>query len=364
MVSVYRYFVTEFLPCGTEELRDLSSKRTLYRVMLVEDNEADARLVREALAEHPYFSFQVVHFQQIDEALLFLERDVVDVAVLDYQTPASAGLEVLARITAAAPHLPIVMLTDVEDDATGLQMMQLGAQDYLVKGTADAAMLVRTIRQAIERKGMSDRVRDSEERFTLAAAGSGDGIWDWQIPSDRLFLSPRAKLILGLPDDMPDESMEAFSRRIHLDDLSRFRDAMAAHQKGETTDFSQQVRIMDSSDRACWLLVRGLSVIEGPGRVRRMAGSITDLSNLDAYYDTATGLPNRTLLMDRLRGAAEAAERSPRPFLGGLSGRPLQLFDGLRSVGPGRRRRAGGRDGPCDRQRHPAKRYRGSRRRA
>src|SRR3954453_13196560 len=97
--------VTEFLAAGADPLRDPPSKRTLYRVMLVEDNAADARLVREAFAEHPHFSFQVAHFQQVDEALLFLERDMVDVAVLDYQAPASAGLEVLARIIAAAPHL-------------------------------------------------------------------------------------------------------------------------------------------------------------------------------------------------------------------------------------------------------------------
>ena len=278
------------------------AKRTLYRVMLVEDQPADARLVREALAEHPAFSFQIVHFLQIEPALKFLERDAVDVALLDYNLPDVDNLDGLTRIIAVAPNLPVVMLTGLDDEATGLRMVQHGAQDYLVKGTVDGAMLVRTIRHAIERKGMSDRVRESEERFTLAAAGSGDGIWDWKIPTDRLVLSPRAKIILGLPEGSPDEDMEALSRRVHLDDVGRFRDAMAAHLNGETAEFRQQARIMDPNDQSRWVLVRGLAVIDAKGQARRMAGSITDLANLDAYYDAVTGLPNRALLIDRLGG--------------------------------------------------------------
>src|SRR5271163_1523709 len=168
-------------------------KNTLYRVMLVEDNPGDARLVREALAGRPSFSFQIVHFPRIEEALSFLECDAVDVVLLDYNLPDVDDLDGLTRVIAAAPNLPVVMLTGLDDEATGLRMVQHGAQDYVVKGTVDGAILVRTIRQAIERKAMSDRVRDSEERFALAAAGSGDGIWDWQIPGDHLVLSARAK---------------------------------------------------------------------------------------------------------------------------------------------------------------------------
>jgi diguanylate cyclase (GGDEF)-like protein len=278
------------------------AKRTLYRVMLVEDNPGDARLVREALAEHPAFSFQIVHFMRIEQALGFLERDAVDVVLLDYQLPDASDLDGLTRIIAAAPNLPVVMLTGMNDEATGLGMVQHGAQDYLVKGTVTGAMLVRTIRHAIERKSMSDRVRDSEERFTLAAAGSGDGFWDWQIVSDHLILSRGAKTILRLPQDVPDENMVAFSRHIHLDDIGRFRDAMASHLKGETPDFRQQARIMDPNDQSRWVLVRGLAVFDAKGQARRMAGSITDLANLDAYYDAATGLPNRALVIDRLGG--------------------------------------------------------------
>jgi diguanylate cyclase (GGDEF)-like protein len=278
------------------------AQHIVYRVMLVEDNPGDARLVRETLAEHTAFRFQIVHFLRLEPALRFLERDAVDVVLLDYRLPDVEDLDGLTRIIAAAPNLPVLMLTGLDDEATGLRMVQHGAQDYLVKGTVDGAMLVRVIRQAIERKRMSDQVRDSEERFALAAAGSGDGLWDWQIPTDHLMLSQRAKLILGLPDEKPDEDMESFSRRVHLDDISRFRDALAAHLKGETADFRQQARMMDPNDGPHWVLVRGLAVMDAKGQARRMAGSITDLANLDAYYDAATGLPNRALVIDRLRG--------------------------------------------------------------
>jgi diguanylate cyclase (GGDEF)-like protein len=276
-------------------------KRPRCRVLLVEDNPADVMLLRDILDEHPTFSFQLTHFPRVQQAIEFLKGETADVVLLDYNLPDVDGLDGLARIVEVAPNLPILMLTGLDDEASGLRMVQHGAQDYLVKGFHDGAMLARAVRYAIERKKLSDRVRDSEERFTLAAAGSGDGIWDWLVAPDRLFLSPRAKAILGLAGGMPDGTMQIMEQRLHTEDLGRLRAAFADHLSGKMAQFRQQARVVDSNGQPRWVLIRGLVVLDALGRPRRMAGSITDLANLDSYYDSATGLPSRALLLDRLR---------------------------------------------------------------
>jgi DNA-binding response OmpR family regulator len=124
----------------------------LTRVLLIEDNPDDACLLREALGEARDARIELIHVGQLDEALRLLGQETFQVILLDLSLPDSRGIETILRVQVQAPAVPIVVLTGLDDDATALQAVRAGAQDYLVKGEIDPRILARSIRYASERK--------------------------------------------------------------------------------------------------------------------------------------------------------------------------------------------------------------------
>jgi two-component system cell cycle response regulator len=121
------------------------------KVLLVEDNPADARLLREALAEIADSRFEITHCETLAEAHEFLAKSTSDVILSDLGLPDSQGLETIRHIHKAAPGVPVVVLTALNDESFGGQVLQEGAQDYLVKGQIDGRLLWRALRYAMER---------------------------------------------------------------------------------------------------------------------------------------------------------------------------------------------------------------------
>jgi diguanylate cyclase (GGDEF)-like protein len=121
------------------------------RVLHVEDNPGDARLMQVYLAESEVARFDVTRVLRVAEAERQLEVATFDVVLLDLSLPDGQGLETVRRLCSAAPDLPIVVLTGLEDETMGLRAVQAGAQDYLVKNRLDALLCARALRYAIER---------------------------------------------------------------------------------------------------------------------------------------------------------------------------------------------------------------------
>lgn len=134
------------------------------RVLMVEDNPGDARLVGIMLSESPV-AFEAREARRLDEALKLLASETFDVALLDLGLPDSLGLDTLRRVMVAAPSLPIVILTGNADDRMALEALEQGAQDYLVKGWGGAEALQRAIRYAIERGRTEEKLKQSESMF-------------------------------------------------------------------------------------------------------------------------------------------------------------------------------------------------------
>lgn len=122
------------------------------RVLLVEDNPGDARLIREMLNEVSGTPFDVECVESLAQGLKRAGEAAFDMLLMDLNLPDSRGLDTLRRMNSQVKEAPIVVLTSLADEAVGLKAIQAGAQDYLIKGQVNGDMLARSMRYAIERK--------------------------------------------------------------------------------------------------------------------------------------------------------------------------------------------------------------------
>jgi signal transduction histidine kinase len=139
------------------------------KVLLVEDNLGDARLLYEGLEEALPDQFRMTHVRRLSEALEYLWEETCDVVLLDLGLPDSHGLDTLVVTRAQAPGVPIVVLTGFQDESLAGEALHGGAQDYLVKGQVDSKLLARSLRYAIVRKATEQALLGQGVAFARAA---------------------------------------------------------------------------------------------------------------------------------------------------------------------------------------------------
>ncbi len=142
------------------------------KVLLVEDNPGDVFLLQEFLKEVNTVVVELMPVERLSQALNHLEKEIVDVILLDLSLPDSQGLETFVTAHQQAKATPIIVLTGINDETLATRAMQAGAQDYLVKGQVTGDLLVRSMRYAIERQRADNALRQSEDRFRVALKNS------------------------------------------------------------------------------------------------------------------------------------------------------------------------------------------------
>ena len=131
------------------------------RVLLIEDNRAQARLIREQLSDAKSFSFEMDLADRLSEGLSQLENGDLAGVLLDLSLPDSQGLETLDAVRAKAPDVAVVVLTGLNDEALGAEAVRKGAQDYPVKGAADGELIARALSYAIGRQQLATELESS-----------------------------------------------------------------------------------------------------------------------------------------------------------------------------------------------------------
>ena len=180
---------------------------SITKLLLIEDNPGDARLLREMFKEQGSNTTEVTHVESMAAAEKHLSAHAVDIILLDLGLPDSHGLEAVRRAHAAAPLVPLVVLTILDDESLAVRALQEGAQDYLIKGQIESGLL-RTLRYAIERKIMEEvlvkeRTRSEEGWARLAAIHEATpDLVSISDPAGRLlYVNRGGRAMVGLNED-------------------------------------------------------------------------------------------------------------------------------------------------------------------
>ncbi|CAK0761884.1 diguanylate cyclase [Azospirillaceae bacterium] len=169
-----------------------------------------------------------------------------------------------------------------------------------------------------ERVTAEQRLRQSEERYALAARGANDGLWDWRLDTGEVYYSPRWKEMLGHLDSEIGNRVSDWLSRVASEDLPGLEAAIEMHLKRERSHLEHEFRICHADGSERWFLVRGVAIYGFDSFPIRMAGSMTDITGrkkaelrlqFNAFHDGLTGLPNRALLLDRVGQSLDRQKR-------------------------------------------------------
>ena len=191
--------------------------------------------------------------------------------------------------------------------------MELSSQELLEQNRALAAAQEHLLAEVEQRKR-------TEYRYSLAAQGANDGLWDWNVETGHVYYSPRWKAMLGYEEAEIGDQLAEWLDRVHADDLLRLRADIDAQLRHKNENLSSEFRIRHRDGEYRWVLCRGIAVRDPERGSLRAAGSLTNISDrklaeetlrFEATHDSLTGLANRSLLTDRLTHSLARNNRRP-----------------------------------------------------
>jgi diguanylate cyclase (GGDEF)-like protein/PAS domain S-box-containing protein len=289
----------------------------LSSLVLVADDDPMIRLSAEQALSSS--SFKVVQAKDGKEALEIFSAKTPDLILCDVMMSSIDGFELCAliRATKQGEHLPIVMMTGLNDSKSIQRAFSVGATDFCEK-PVNWELLQYKLSYILRASSTFSKLQVSEERYSLVARGANDGLWDWDCVNDRVYFSTRWKSMLGFSEDAIGNDPQEWISRIHPDDRNSVIAELEAHRNGKTSHFESEYRMKHADDGYRWMMCKSLAVRDGNHIANRMAGSQTDITDrkqaeeklvFDAVHDPLTGLPNRILFLDRLSHCIDLSSR-------------------------------------------------------
>ncbi len=247
------------------------------KVLLVEDNPGDARLIREMLATAGE-NFQLEWADRLSDGLERLDRGGVDVVLLDLGLPDSQGLDTFITASSHCPQVPFVVLTGLADETMGVAAVRQGAQDYLIKGEVEAGLLLRALRYAAERKRIEEALREGEENYRLLVnqvpAVVFKGFADWSVD----FFDEKVEALTGYSKADFDSRRRKWCDVILSEDLDYvtkvFIDALKTNRS-----YVREHRIRRKDGEIRWVQCQGRIFCDARGKIDYISGVTFDITD-------------------------------------------------------------------------------------
>ncbi len=250
-------------------------------ILYVEDNPADARLMKEYLAE-ACGHCRLHTSATLAEALDYLTGNPVDIILADLHLPDSQGQDTFRKIHAHSQRTPILVLSGLDDEEIALKIVQEGAQDYLVKGRFNPDTVWRAIRYSLERDRAAKALVESEKRYRSVGELVPFGVWTADTDGGIIYLS-------GIFLDMVGMSLDqcrgfGWTRRVHPDDSPKMTAAWKECVRDETP-WDYEYRIQDRFGDYRTVLSRGTPVRSAQGQVVSWSGINLDITERRDYVE-------------------------------------------------------------------------------
>lgn len=264
----------------TNKIGMKTNSKDRLRFLIVEDNPGDLLLISTELYGTNLGVEVIESADRLSVAIEKIKQSCYHIILLDLSLPDSAGIDTFRRIQQESSHIPVIILSGLSDMSVALEAINLGAQDYLIKGDFDGKMLSKTILYGIERKRNLEEIKANNERYELAARATSDLIWDWDIISNRVTRNPYAwqKLMRSSPDHPSDHNGDWFTR-VHPDDIGMLR----AQVDRFFQDPSQEVieaefRIRRDDDTWAYVVDHAYALRDESGKPIRLIGAVQDIT--------------------------------------------------------------------------------------
>jgi PAS domain S-box-containing protein len=287
--------------------------------VLTVDDDAGALLLARTTLEGADFLVEAA--ENGVRALEVFEKTNPDIILLDVMMPEMDGFEACLAIREMAHgrHVPILMMTGLDDVESINRAYDVGATDFLSK-PINFAILAHRVRYMLRAKRTADELRSSQVRLATAQRIARIAYWQWECESGLLSCSEDIERLIGAPLPQSATTPRDFSRFVHPDDRKLFEDIISQAMRNlQTCSVEHRVLHPDGSHGVIHQEINTYS--DRDGRVTSVLGTMQDISERKraeqrirylAYYDSVTGLPNRSLLKEHVGVALRQAKRHRR----------------------------------------------------